>query len=79
MRRTPEANNGDVVVARIGAEIVLKRYCRRSAKTIELQPASTNPENEPILLNPQTTDVEIVGVVVGAIVGARRRSDCSSP
>ena len=77
VKRTPEANNGDVVVARIGADITLKRYCRRNAETVELQPESTNPEHEPIRLDPQTTDVEIIGVVVGAIVGARRRDDCS--
>ena len=79
VKRTPEANDGDVVVARIGPEIVLKRYCRKSQTRIELQPESTNPEHEPIVIEPQTEDFEIIGVVVGAIVGARRRDDCSTP
>ena len=77
VKRAPEANNGDVVVARIGGEIVLKRYCRKSETQIELQPESTNPEHEAIQIGPQTTDFQIVGVVVGAIVGARHRSDCA--
>ena len=79
VKRTPEASEGDVVVARIGAEIVLKRYCRRNAESVELQPESTNPEHKPIRIDRETTDFEIVGVVVGAIVGARRRDDCSTP
>ena len=76
VKRTPEASNGEVVVARIGAEIVLKRYCRKDRDLIELQPESTNSEHEAIHVGPETDDFEIVGVVVGAIVGARRRDEC---
>ena len=75
VKRTPEASNGDLVVARIGQEITLKRYARKSASVIELQPESTNPEHEPIRIEPHTEDFEIVGIVVGAIVGARRREE----
>lgn len=79
VRRSPEANDGDLVVARIGPEVTLKRYCRKGADIIELQPESSNPEHEPIRIDRDTEDFEIVGVVVGAIVGARRRDDCSAP
>ena len=79
MKRTPEACEGDLVVARIGQEVALKRYCRKSDEVIELQPESTNPEHKPIQIDRETTDFEIVGVVVGAIVGARRRDDCAAP
>ena len=72
VRRQPEARNGDVVIARIGADITLKRYERTGKTTVELQPVSTNDGHDAIEIGPTTTDVEIVGVVVGAIVGTRR-------
>ena len=59
VRRDPEPKEGDLVVARIGQEVTLKRYHRESETVIELQPMSTNP------------DFAIAGVVVGAMVGAR--------
>ena len=75
VRRQAEARNGDVVIARIGTDITLKRYERTGKTTVELQPVSTNAEHKPIEIRPTTTDVEIVGVVVGAIVGTRRATD----
>ena len=63
---------GDLVVARIGQEIVLKRYRCVSKSVVELQPESTNPEHQPIRIDAQSDDVEIVGVVLGAVVGGRR-------
>ena len=72
VRRQPEARNGDIVVARIGQEVTLKRYERMDAHRVELQPVSTNPEHRTLRIDAQTADAEIVGVVVGAIVGSRR-------
>ena len=72
VRKQPEANDGDIVLARIGQEVTLKRYQRVGKNTVEFQPVSTNPEHEAITVGPTTVDAEIVGVVVGAIVGARR-------
>ena len=75
VRKQPEANDGDVVLARIGQDVTLKRFQRVKrvdAVHVELQPVSTNPVHEPIEIGPTSVDVEIVGVVVGAIVGARR-------
>ena len=72
VRKQPEARDGDVVVARIGQEVTLERYERIDASTVELQPVSSNPEHEPIQIGPTTVDGEIVGIVVGAIVGTRR-------
>ena len=40
---------------------------------IELEPESMNPEHEAIRIDPTTEDFEIVGVMVPAIVGTRRR------
>ena len=72
VRKQPEANDGDIVLARIGDEVTLKRYKRIETDLVELQPVSTNPEHEPIRIGPTTEDAEIVGIVVGAIVGTRR-------
>ena len=40
-----------------------------TAAALGSQPVSTNGEHEPIEIVPTTQDVEIVGIVVGAIVG----------
>ena len=75
IRREAQARNGDIVLARIGEDVTLKRYERTGRSTVELQPVSTNAEDKPIKIRPTTSDVEIVGVVVGAIVGTRRETD----
>ena len=75
VRKQPEANDGDIVVARVGPEVTLKRFARIDEERMELQPVSTNPEHEPIPIGPTTHDTEIVGIVVGAIVGTRRTAE----
>ena len=81
VRRQIEPREGDLVVARIENEITLKRFHRASENLVELQPESNNPEHETIRLGPQSTDTEIVGVVVGAIIGTRieRSAAASQP
>ena len=74
VKRNPEPRDGDIVVARIGDEVVVKRFCRTDPETIELQPESHNPEHKPISVTPNTIGFEIVGTVVGAVVGTRRES-----
>ena len=61
------------VVARTGQEITLKHFRQVGDEYIVLEPESTNPEHETIRIDRTTGDFQIVGVVVGAIVGARRR------
>ena len=70
VRRDPDPRDGDIVIARIGNEITMKRY-KRGRQCIELEPQSTNPEHETIRAE-VGTDVETVGVVVGAIIGTPR-------
>ena len=48
VRKQPEASDGDIVLARIGAEVTLKRYQRVDAEHVELQPVSTNPDHQTI-------------------------------
>ena len=76
VHRNPEPNEGDVVIARIGTEITLKRF-HRAGERIELEPRSSNPEHQPIVIDRNTEDAEIVGVVVGAMI--RARPEPSSP
>ena len=57
VRRTPVADNGDIVVAMIDDEATVKRFYRESDH-VRLQPE--NPAFEPIL----TTEVIILGKVV---------------
>ena len=57
VRRTPVADNGDIIVAMIDDEATVKRFYRESDH-VRLQPE--NPAFEPIL----TTEVVILGKVV---------------
>ena len=79
IRHQPEARDGDIVLARIGEEVTLKRFQRTGADTVEFQPESTNPEHKPIRADLRTDDIQIVGVVVGAIVGGRRAAESNAP
>ena len=76
VRRTPDASDGEIVVARIECDITVKCFHQTGPDRIELQPRSSNPEHEAIVIDGQTTDWEIVGVVVGAMTGARPRAGC---
>ena len=69
VKRTPDPAQGDIVVARIGTDITLKCFHRPSEDRVELQPCSKNPEHCAIMIDEQTEDWEIVGVVVGAMIG----------
>ena len=69
IKRTPNATDGDVVMARIETEITLKCFRRPSEDRVELQPCSKNPEHCTIVIDEHTQDWEIVGVVVGAMIG----------
>ena len=60
MRRDPEPRSGDIVVARIGGEVVVKRFVRKDEHTIELQPESHNPEHQPIRVDEHTVSFEVV-------------------
>ena len=70
IRLNPSPRDGDIVVARINQDITLKRYQRTDENTVELQPMSSNPEHETNYIKLDTEDFEIVGVMVGAIIGA---------
>ena len=72
VKRTPDPAQGDIVVARIGTDITLKCFHRPTDDRVELRPCSENPEHCAIVIDGQTDDWEIVGVVVGAMIGRAR-------
>ncbi len=59
-----EARNGQIVVARIGDEVTVKRFLR-TPQGIQLLPE--NPDFEPILVSPEQDDFELEGLAVGLI------------
>ena len=69
IRATPDAKSGDVVVARFGDEVTLKRLVRRNKRRIELQPDSHNPAHEAIHIDLAKHILHIDGVAVGALIG----------
>lgn len=63
VKKTPDARNGQIVVARLGDDVTVKRFVR-SAKRIELLPE--NPDFQPIIVTAQD-EFSIEGVAVGLI------------
>ena len=59
-----EARNGQIVVARIGDEVTVKRFLR-TPQGIQLLPE--NPDFDPILVSPEQDDFELEGLAVGLI------------
>ncbi len=64
VHRTPEADNGQVVVARLGDEVTVKRFQRR-ARDIRLLPE--NPLFPPIVVRPDRDELVIEGIGVGVL------------
>ena len=64
VQKAKEAKNGQIVVARLGDEVTVKRF-RRTREVIELLPE--NPDFGPIVVTPETADFELEGIAVGLI------------
>ena len=63
VRQTQDVRNGQIVVARLGDEVTVKRFQRRDGH-IELLPE--NPDFLPLVIQPGQP-IEIEGVAVGLI------------
>lgn len=63
VHKTPDARNGQIVVARLGDEVTVKRLSRKN-ESIQLLPE--NPDFEPIKVGP-ADDFTIEGLAVGLI------------
>ena len=75
IRATPKAKNGDVVVARFGEKVTLKRFVRIDKRRVELRPDSHNSEHEPIRIDLAKHILDIDGVAVGALIGRLRSAE----
>lgn len=64
VHRTPEAQDGQVVVARLADEVTVKRFRRRGG-TIHLLP--DNPDFAPIVVDPDRAYLSIEGIGVGLL------------
>lgn len=68
LRYQAEANDGDLIVARVGKEIMLNRFRKDGNGQVKLEPESYDAGHETIEIDPARDDWAIVGVVVGAII-----------
>ncbi len=64
VQKSKEAKNGQIVVARLGDEVTVKRF-KRTRSGIELIPE--NPDFQTIVVNPDETQFELEGLAVGLI------------
>ncbi len=64
VKRTPNAENGQIVVARLGEEVTVKRF-ERHGKLVRLLPA--NPDFAPIRIDLERQELVIEGRAVGLI------------
>ena len=64
VQKAKEAKNGQIVVARLGDEVTVKRF-KRGRHGIELIPE--NPDFETIVVSPGETQFELEGLAVGLI------------
>jgi repressor LexA len=64
VKKTDSARNGQIVVARLGDDVTVKRY-QKTGSTIQLLPE--NPEFEPIIVNEDQDDFALEGLAVGLL------------
>src|SRR5574337_682068 len=64
VQKAAEAKNGQIVVARVGDDVTVKRL-HRTRHGIELHPE--NPEFEPIVIGPGETQFALEGIAVGLL------------
>jgi repressor LexA len=64
VQRAKDAKNGQIVVARLGDDVTVKRF-RRTRSSIEL--IAENPEYQTIVVGPGEPGFELEGVAVGLI------------
>ena len=77
VHRTPEARNGQIVVARVGDEVTVKRFRRRGGQ-VRLLPE--NPDFEPIAVDLDRDSLTIEGIGVGVLrIGLAARRVGGSP
>ncbi len=64
---TPEASNGQIVVARLDDEVTVKRFKRRNSRSKKIQLLPENKAYKPIEVDLRTTSFAIEGLAVGIL------------
>ncbi len=64
VKKADSAKNGQIIVARLGDDVTVKRY-KKSGSIIELLPE--NPDYEPIRVEPSREDFALEGLAVGLL------------
>jgi len=64
VKKTDSARNGQIVVARLGDDVTVKRY-QKTGSTIQLLPE--NPDFEPIIVTSSQEDFALEGLAVGLL------------
>lgn len=64
VKKTDAARNGQIIVARLGDDVTVKRF-RKTGSLIELLPE--NPDFQPIRVNPDSDDFALEGLAVGLV------------
>ena len=64
VKKVDSAKNGQIVVARIGNEVTVKRY-KKTGSTVELFPE--NPDFKVITVNPEADEFALEGLAVGLL------------
>ena len=72
IKKTNTAKSGQVVVARFGDEVTLKRFVQIDERHVELRPESYNPAHEVMKLDLAKHILHIEGVAVGALIADLR-------
>jgi repressor LexA len=66
VKQASEARNGQIVVARIGNDVTVKRFRRQASRgMIELLPE--NPDFQPIVVDANSEEFALEGIGVGLI------------
>ena len=68
VHRTPEPRSGQIVVARFGDEVAVKRFVKIDDRHVELRPESRNTAHKVMELDLAKHILQIEGVVVGALI-----------
>ena len=69
VKKSSEAKSGQLIVARFGDEVTVKRLVRVDERHVELRPESRNKAHKTMRLDLAKHILAIEGVVVGALIG----------
>lgn len=68
VKKASEANNGDIVVARLDDEVTVKRWLKTKTKNgLQIQLIAENPDFDPIIVDERESNFGIEGLAVGLI------------